>query len=86
MHLRVVARNLREIRRSKDLSRYALAQRLGIAPNYINAFESGRQDPGPSARRELMIALDAGFFELFEVVLVDEESGEFVVLLPQQAN
>lgn len=68
--IRIRATHLAEWRRAQRLTQRELARRLDVSQNYIPAMEGGSRDPGPEMRARLMASLAAGFFDLFEVVLV----------------
>jgi transcriptional regulator with XRE-family HTH domain len=57
---------------------------LGISQNYIPAIEAGARRAGPKLQEQLAKYFGCGFDELFEVVLVDPETGREQVLRPRQ--
>jgi transcriptional regulator with XRE-family HTH domain len=77
----VRASRLAERRRAHGLTQRELASRLGVTQNYIPALEGGSREPGPKLRVRLMEALDADFFDLFDVVLLGA-AGAVVHLRP----
>jgi transcriptional regulator with XRE-family HTH domain len=64
---------LRRVRRERDLSQEALADKARLARNHVSEIERGRRDPGLSTVVQLADALDMGMGELG--TLFDEERG-----------
>ena len=62
-----------------------LARLLGVTQNYVPALESGFRDPGPKIRQPLMDILGAGFWELFDVVLIQPDGTE-TLLVPKSGS
>jgi transcriptional regulator with XRE-family HTH domain len=83
MRVEVRATRLADCRRARNMTQRELARRLGVTQNYIPALEAGTRDPGPSLRKPLMQVLGAGFFDLFDVVLVDPDASRETLLGPR---
>jgi transcriptional regulator with XRE-family HTH domain len=64
---------LRRIRRERDLSQEALADRAQLARNHVSEIERGMRDPGLSTIVQLADGLGIGTGELF--TMFDEERG-----------
>jgi len=56
------------------------AHNLGISQNYVPAIESGARRAGPKLQEQLVKYFGCRFEDLFDVVLVDPESGREQVL------
>ena len=64
---------LRRLRRERDLSQEALAERAGLARNHLSEIERARRDPGLTTLVQIADALGIGTGELFK--RFDEERG-----------
>jgi transcriptional regulator with XRE-family HTH domain len=80
MNVEVRAVGLKTIRANRGLTQRRLAHELGISQNYIPALESGARRAGPKLQDQLVKYLGCRFEELFEVVLVNPETGYEQVL------
>jgi len=60
-----------------------MAHDLGISQNYIPAIEAGARRAGPKLQDQLVKFFGCRFGDLFEVVLVDSETGREQVLSPR---
>ncbi len=78
--IEVRAVGLKKIREAHGLTQRQLAQDLGISQNYIPAIESGARRPGPRLQEQFTKYFKCAFEDLFEIVLVDPESGREQVL------
>ena len=58
------------------------AHGLGISQNYTPAIEAGARRAGPRLQEQLVRYFGCRFEDLFEVVLVDSQSGRDHVLGP----
>jgi transcriptional regulator with XRE-family HTH domain len=85
IRIEVRATRLAELRQACGLTQRELARRLGVTQNYIPALEAGTRQAGPRLRGPLMENLEAGFFDLFDVVLVADDGHE-VPLRPLAAS
>ena len=83
MKIEVRAVALKAMREKRGLTQRKLAHDLGISQNYIPAIEAGARRAGPKLQEQLVKYFACRFQELFEVVLVDEESGREQVLGPR---
>ena len=81
IRIEVRATRLAELRQARGLTQQELARRLDVTQNYIPALEAGTRQAGPRLRGPLMENLRAGFFDLFDVVLVADD-GQEVQLRP----
>ena len=70
------------MREKKGLTQRRLAHDLGISQNYIPAIEAGDRHAGPKLQQQMVKYFGCRFEDLFEVVLVDPESGRVQVLGP----
>jgi transcriptional regulator with XRE-family HTH domain len=70
----VFGRVLRRIRRERDLSQEALADRAGLARNHVSELERARRDPGLATIVQLADALNMGVGEL--MARFDEERAQ----------
>jgi len=75
--------DLKAMREKRGLTQRKLAHDLGISQNYIPAIEAGARRAGPKLQEQLVKYFACRFQDLFEVVLVDEESGREQVLEPR---
>jgi transcriptional regulator with XRE-family HTH domain len=80
MKVEVRAVGLKAIRENRGLTQRRLAHDLGISQNYVPAIESGARRAGPKLQEQLVKYLGCPFEELFEVVLVNSETGHEQVL------
>jgi transcriptional regulator with XRE-family HTH domain len=79
----VRAVGLKAMREKRGLTQRKLAHDLGISQNYIPAIEAGARHAGPKLQEQLVKYFGCRFDELFEIVLVDSESGREQVLEPR---
>jgi len=56
--------HLAELRRSRGLTQAALAERIGVRPNQLSLYESGRSEPSLGVLRQLAIALSVSCDDL----------------------
>jgi transcriptional regulator with XRE-family HTH domain len=82
MRVEVRAVGLKPMREKKGLTQRKLAHDLGISQNYIPAIEAGARRAGPKLQEQLVKYFGCDFADLFEVVLVDGETGREQVLGP----
>jgi transcriptional regulator with XRE-family HTH domain len=82
MKIEVRATGLKAMREKRGLTQRQLAHDLGISQNYIPAIEGGARRAGPKLQEQLVKYFGCRFEELFEIVLVDSESGREQVLQP----
>jgi len=80
MKVEVRAVGLKAMREKRGLTQRKLAHDLGISQNYIPAIEAGARKPGPKLQDAMMKYLGVRFEDLFEVVLVNPETGQEQVL------
>jgi transcriptional regulator with XRE-family HTH domain len=85
IRIEVRGTRLAELRQARGLTQRELARRLDVTQNYIPAVEAGTRQAGPRLRGPLMENLQAGFFDLFDVVLVADDGRE-VQLRPLAAS
>jgi DNA-binding XRE family transcriptional regulator len=71
------------MREKQGLTRRQLGKELGVSRNDIPAIEEGTRRAGPELQEQLVKFFGCLFEELFEVVLVDPESGAEKVLTPK---
>ena len=69
------------MREKRGLTKRKLAHDLGISQNYIPAIEAGARRAGPKLQEQLVKYFD--FADLFEVFLVEGETGREQVLHPR---
>ncbi len=84
MKVEVRATGLKAMREKRGLTQRKLAHDLGISQNYIPAIEAGARHAGPKLQDQLVKYFGCRFEELFEVVLVDGETGREQVLQPSE--
>jgi DNA-binding XRE family transcriptional regulator len=60
--------------------RATVAHDLGISQNYVPAIEAGARKPGPKLQQTMLKYFGVRFEDLFEVVLVNPETGQEQVL------
>jgi transcriptional regulator with XRE-family HTH domain len=56
--------HLAELRRARGLTQAALAERIGVRPNQLSLYESGRSEPSLGVLRQLAIALSVSCDDL----------------------
>jgi putative transcriptional regulator len=76
MKVEVRAVGLKAMREKRGLTQRKLAHDLGISQNYIPAIEAGARKPGPKLQDALTRYFGVRFEDLFEVVLVNPETGQ----------
>jgi transcriptional regulator with XRE-family HTH domain len=79
----VRASRLKAMREKRGLTQRKLAHDLGISQNYVPAIEAGARRAGPKLQRQLVKYFGCHFEELFDVVLVDSETGREQILQPR---
>ena len=82
VRVEVRATGLKAMREKKGLTQRKLAHDLGISQNYVPAIEAGARRPGPKVQARMVKYFDCAFGDLFEVVLVNPETGREQVLQP----
>jgi DNA-binding XRE family transcriptional regulator len=80
----VRATGLKAMREKRGLTQRKLAHDLGISQNYIPAIEAGARKPGPKLQEAMVKYFAVRFEDLFEVVLVNPETGREQVLERRQ--
>jgi putative transcriptional regulator len=80
MKVEVRATGLKAMREKRGLTQRRLAHDLGISQNYIPAIEAGARKPGPKLQDAMVKYFSVRFEDLFEVVLVNPETGQEQVL------
>ena len=86
IHVEVRAAGLKAARQRVGMTQRELARRLDVTQNYIPAIESNTRRAGPNLRRRLCDALGAGFWDIFEVVLCDDEAGSETRLVSEDGG
>ena len=76
MKVEVRATGLKAMREKRGLTQRQLAHDLGISQNYVPAIESGARRAGPKLQQQMVKYFGCRFEELFEVVLIDSETGK----------
>jgi transcriptional regulator with XRE-family HTH domain len=76
----VRATKLRAQPEKRGLTPRQLAKDVGVSQNYIPAIERGARKAGPQLQERLLKYFGCDFEDLFEIVLVDPESGRERVL------
>ena len=84
MKVEVRAVGLKVMREKKGLTQRKLAHDLGISQNYIPAIEANSRQAGPKLQDQPVKYFGCRFEELFEVVLVDSETGKERLLKPAE--
>lgn len=82
----VRATGLKGMREKRGLTQRQLARDLGVSQNYIPAIEAGSRKAGPDLMTSMVKYFRCDFWDLFEVVLVDPESGREQALVPGKAT
>lgn len=80
MLIEVRATGLREMRHKRGLTHRKLARDLGISQNYIPAIEANSRQAGPKLQAQPTKYFGVPFDAIFDVVLVDSETGQVRVL------
>jgi DNA-binding XRE family transcriptional regulator len=80
MKVEVRATGLKAMREKRGLTQRKLAHDLGISQNYIPAIETGARKEGPNLQEAMVKYFGFRFEDLFEVVLVNPETGHEQVL------
>jgi DNA-binding XRE family transcriptional regulator len=83
MKVEIRAVGLKAMREKKGLTQRRLAADLGISQNYIPAIEAGARRAGPKLQAQMVKYFGCRFEDLFQVVLVDGETGREQVLQPK---
>jgi DNA-binding XRE family transcriptional regulator len=86
MKIEVRAVGLKAMREKRGLTQRQLAHDLGISQNYIPAIEGGARRAGPKLQQQMVKYFGCRFADLFEVVLVNPESGKEQPLTPRQPS
>jgi len=73
MKIEIRTTGLRAMRESRGLTQEALADVLGMSPDWLVALESGTVKPGRPLRHVLIAYFDCRFEELFQVEMVNPE-------------
>lgn len=84
MKVEVRATGLKSLREKRGLTQRQLAHDLGISQNYIPAIEGGARRAGPKLQEQMVKYFGCRFEDLFQVVLVDGETGREQVLQPSE--
>jgi DNA-binding XRE family transcriptional regulator len=79
----VQAVGLNFMREKKGLTQRKLANDLGISQNYIPAIEANSRQAGPKLQDQLVKYFACQFEDLFEVILVNPETGREQALHPK---
>ena len=61
----ILKKNLKEVRKEKNISQQELADMVGVSRNTISSLETGQYEPTAKLAYILCIALDMKFEELF---------------------
>lgn len=80
MRIEVRATGLKSMRERRALTQRRLAHDLGISQNYIPAIEANNRQAGPKLQRQLVAYFGCRFEDVFEVVLIDPETGKEQIL------
>ncbi len=80
MRVEVRAVGLKAMREKRGLTQRKLADDLGISQNYIPAIEAGARKAGPKLQAAMVTYFNVRFEDLFQVVLVNLETGQEQVL------
>ncbi len=80
MKIEVRATGLKALREKRGLTQRKLAHDLGISQNYIPAIEAGARKAGPKLQQAMVKYFGVRFEDLFQVVLVNPETGHEQVL------
>lgn len=83
MKIEVRAVGLRAMREKRGLTQRQLAKDLSISQNYIPAIEAGARRAGPKLQEQMVRYFGCRFEDLFQVILVNSESGREQVLGPK---
>ena len=83
MRVEVRATRLKTEREKRGLTQRQLAKDVGVSQNYIPALEAGARRAGSNVQQRLIKYFGCRFEDLFEVVLVDMESGQERLLQPK---
>ena len=79
----VRATGLKAMREKRGLTQRQLAKDLGVSQNYIPAIEAGTRKAGPDLMGNMTSYFHCDFWDLFEVVLVNPETGREQPLVPR---
>jgi transcriptional regulator with XRE-family HTH domain len=71
----VRASRLKAEREKRRLTQRQLAKDVGVSQNYIPAIEGGARKAGPKLQQRLLKYFGCDFEDLFDVVLIDLDSG-----------
>jgi transcriptional regulator with XRE-family HTH domain len=80
MKVEVRAARLKTEREKRGLTQRQLAKDVCVSQNYSPAIEGGARRAGPKLQRRLLKYFGCNFEDLFEVILVDPDSGREQVL------
>jgi DNA-binding XRE family transcriptional regulator len=83
MRIEVRAIGLKAMREKRGLTQRQLAHDLGISQNYIPAIEAGARRAGPKLQEQMVKYFGCRFEDLFEVVLVDPDTGSEQAMWPR---
>jgi len=62
---KLIGLHIRELRRARDLSQEALAEKVGISSKYVSSIERGKENPTLDTVIGLAKALNVDILELF---------------------
>jgi DNA-binding XRE family transcriptional regulator len=86
VRVEVRATGLKAMRQRKGITQRKLAHDLGISQNYIPAIEANGRQAGPKLQDQPVKYFGCRFEDLFEVVLVNPNTGGEQVMQPRQAK
>jgi len=84
MKIEVRAVGLKAMRDKRGVTQRKLAHDLGISQNYIPAIEANSRQAGPKLQDQLVKYFGCRFEDLFEVVLLNPETGRAQILEPKR--
>jgi len=70
-----LAKNIRRLRRTAELTQVGLSQRLGVGQGAVSKWETGESEPSVSALPRLAIALGTSLDRLLEGIEAQYDSG-----------
>ena len=67
----VLSKNMKALRKKKNISQAGLAEKIDTSPNYISKIEAEKQFPSVQMIEQIAMALDCDSVDLFSVNIIE---------------